>query len=146
MTRLQCIASVGVAVAGLAFTAPILFGQGAVPSPAIEIPANATALEGIPNVRVDVAEARTTRRVLGPADAAKDRLLISVVDGQFYWTTRDNRRLRLNSFGDYTYLSSEPGKYIRLTRVNDKLSYVEHVDLGSESITWWGELKIVIGK
>lgn len=27
------------------------------------------------------------------------------------------------------YLSSEPGKYIKLTRVNDKLSYVEHVDL-----------------
>ena len=84
--------------------------------------------------------------MLDPAEAAKDRLLVSIVDGQFYWTTRENRRLRLNSSGDYTYLSSEPGNYIRMTRVNDRVSYVEHVDLGSESITWWGELTIRIGK
>ncbi len=123
----------------------ILFGQGATPR-AIEIPPNATALEGIPKVRVEIGEARTTRHVLDPTEAAKDRLRISVIDGQVYGTTREKRRLRLDASGDYTYLSSEPGKYIRLTRVNDTLSYVEHLDLGSQSITWWGELKIVIGK
>jgi hypothetical protein len=33
-----------------------------------------------------------------------------------------------------------------MTRLNDRVSYVEHVDLASGSVTWWGELRIVIGK
>ena len=54
--------------------------------------------------------------------------------------------LRLSSSGVFTYLSSEPGQYIRLTRLNDKISYIEHVDLGLGSVTWWGELRIAVGK
>jgi hypothetical protein len=42
--------------------------------------------------------------------------------------------------------SSEPGQYIRFTRLNDKISYVKHVDLTSGSVTWFGELRIVVGK
>jgi len=142
----RTVHSVGIVALALGLTAAISSGQDARRPQAIEIPADATALEGVPTVRIDTADARTTRHVLDPAEAAKDRLLVSIVDGQFYWTTRENRRLRLNSSGDYTYLSSEPGNYIRMTRVNDRVSYVEHVDLGSESITWWGELTIRIGK
>ena len=111
----------------------------------VQIPADATSLEGIPTVRVDSAEGTTTRRVLDNAEASKARLTVSVVDGQFFWTTRDNRLLRLNSSGEFTYLSSEPGQYIRFTRLNDKISYVEHVDLASGSVTWFGELRIVVG-
>lgn len=138
--------SLSMTIACVGLAAAVTLGQEATRPQPIEIPADAVALEGLPSVRINIAEAGTTRRVLGPDQAASERLLIRVVDDQFYWTTRENLRLRLDSSGDYTYLSSEPGKYIRLTRVNDKLSYVEHVDLGSESITWWGELKIVIGK
>ena len=112
----------------------------------VEIPAGATSLEGIPTERIDSAEGNTTRRVLDAAEAARDRLTVKVIDGQFYWTTRGNRPLRLNLSREFTYLSSEPGQYIRLTRLNDKISYVEHVDLTSGSVTWFGELRIVIGK
>ena len=112
----------------------------------VEIPAGATSLEGIPTVRIDSAEGKTTRRVLDAAEADKVRLTIRVVDGQFYWTSRGNRLLHLNSSSEFTYLSSEPGQYIRLTRLNDKISYVEHVDLTSGSVTWFGELRIVLGK
>jgi hypothetical protein len=103
-------------------------------------------LEGIPTVRIDSAEGSTTRQVLDAAEAAKARLTVRVVDGRFHWTTRDNRLLRLNSSGEFTYLSSEPGQYIRFTRLRDKISYVEHVDLTSGSVTWFGELRIVVGK
>ena len=146
MTRLQRIVTIGVAAACLAWSGPILSGQGATSSATVEIPPNATALEGIPNVRIDVAEAGTTRRVLDRAEAAREHLRVSVVDGEYYWTTRENRRLRVDMSGAFTYLSSDPGKYIRVTRTNDKLSYVEHVDFGSRSVTWWGELEIVIAK
>ena len=60
--------------------------------------------------------------------------------------TRGNRLLSLNSFGEFTYLSSQPGQYIRFARLNDKISYVEHVDSTSGSVTWFGELRIVVGK
>lgn len=124
----------------------------------IEIPLGATTLEGIPSVRIDSAEGRTTRQVLTAATAKKDRLLISVVDGKFFWTSRDNRPLQLTSSGEFTYFASEAGSYIRLTRINDKISYVEHLDTALMSpaqrpsvlpfgtVTWWGELKIVVGK
>jgi hypothetical protein len=72
--------------------------------------------------------------------------MIRIVDGQYYWASRDNRPLRLQSSGEFTYLSSEPGQYIRFTRMNDRISYVEHVDLAHGSVTWWGELRIVVGK
>jgi len=132
------IVSVGLAVSGASGQEP--------PQPqAVQIPATATALEGLPAVRVDSAEGVTTRRVLGEAEAAKSRLRVSVIDGQYYWTSRENRLLRLNASGAFTYLSSEPGQYIRFTRLHDRIAYVEHVDLGFGSVTWWGELRIVPG-
>jgi hypothetical protein len=112
----------------------------------VEIPADAASLEGIPTVRIDSAEGRATRRRLDAAEAANARLRVKVVDGHFYWTTRGNRLLSLNESGAFTYLSAEPGQYIRLTRLNDKISYVEHVDQTSGSVTWFGELKVVVGK
>lgn len=137
------VGSIGLMVACLGV---ISYGQEATQTQQVEIPANATALEGVPAVRLDATETDATRRVLGAAEAVKDRLTVSVVDGKLYWKNRGNRALRLDTSGAFTYLSSEPGTYIRLTRVNDTIEYVEHVDLGDHSVTWWGELRIVIGK
>jgi hypothetical protein len=70
-------------------------------------------------------------------------LTIRVVDGQFYWTSRENRPLRLSQSGEFTYLASDPGRYIRFTRLDDQIGYVEHLDAAWGSVTWWGELRIV---
>jgi hypothetical protein len=123
----------------------LAFGVAAQEPPAprpVEIPTTATVLEGTPTVRIDSVEGATTRHLLDKAEAVKSRLRVSVIDGQYYWTSRENRLLRLNASGAFTYLSSEPGQYIRLTRVNDRISYVEHVDMALGSVTWWGELRI----
>ena len=135
VVALMCL---GVAASGLP-------DQEATQPQKIEIPANAT-LEGIPAVRIDSFEGGTARRVLGPVQAASEHLTISVVNGQFYWTSRGNRPLQLNRADEFTYLSSEPGRYVRFTRLGDTISYVEHVDMGLGSVTWWGELRIVAGK
>lgn len=90
-------------------------------------------------------EGKTTRQALDASEAARDRLMISHVDGCYYWTSRENRPLRLESVDGFTYFTSEPGKYIRITRLKDRISYVEHVDLASGHVTWWGELRIVLG-
>jgi hypothetical protein len=110
-------------------------------------PPNATALEGTPDIRIETTSDAATRRQLDSTDAAANRLRIQVKDGAFYWSSRDNSRLALTTAGDFTYLSSTtPGRYVRIRRVNDRLTYVEHVDTTFGSVSYWGELRVVIGK
>ena len=117
------------------------------PTGRVALPREATALEGLPQIRIDTAPDSATRRELDPAEAARSRLTIRIADGQFYWSSRGNRPLAQSTSGEFTYLSSaEPGKYVRIRRVNDKLTYVEHVDTEFGSVTYWGELRVVLGK
>jgi hypothetical protein len=136
----------GVALFTLACALMVGTGGARVASQSV-VPPDATALEGTPQVRVDTTPDAATRRQLGSADAEANRLRIQVKDGAFYWSSRDNSRLALTTAGEFTYLSSTiPGRYVRIRRVNDRLTYVEHVDTAFGSITYWGELKVVLGK
>ena len=120
--------------------------QGTSESQRVQLPAGAATLEGVPTVRIDTSQAGATRKVLAPGEAKQQRLTISKAGSQYYWASRENKLLQLNSSGPYTYLSAEPGSYIRFTRINDRIDYVEHVDSPLGSVTWWGELRIVVGK
>jgi hypothetical protein len=98
-------------------------------------------------LRVETTADTTTRRQLDGAEAAASRLRVEIKDGSFYWSSRDDRRLALTGSGDFTYLSSTaPGQYLRIRRLNDRLTYVEHIETPLGSVTYWGELRIVIGK
>jgi hypothetical protein len=110
------------------------------------IPPNASALEGVPAVRLDAKKDGALRRALDSDEAAKQALKIRVVDGKYFWATRENVPLTLTTAGEFTYLTAEPGQYIRLRKVNNKIEYVEHVDKEWESVTWWGEMRIVLKK
>lgn len=113
----------------------------------IVFPPNATALEGLPTLRVETTPEATTRRQLDSRQAAASRLSIQIKDGNFYWSSRDDRRLTLTASGEFTYLSStDPGRYVRIRRLNDRLTYVEHLDTTFGSVTYWGELRIVVGQ
>jgi hypothetical protein len=114
--------------------------------PALVFPPGTTALEGTPTLRVDTTRDSTTRRQLDAAEAAGSRLRIQIRDGAFIWSSRDDRRLTASASGAFTYLSSnEPGRYVRIQRLNDRLTYIEHVDTELGSVTYWGELRIVGG-
>lgn len=135
-----------VAALGLVMTSAAVRGQ--VPddqSPAI--PQGASKLEGLPAVRLDATKDDAKRRPLNRAEATKEKLTISIVNGQYYWTSRENRPLTLRSSGEFTCLSSaDPGLYVRFRKVNDRIAYVEHVDSALGSVTYWGELRIVLGR
>jgi hypothetical protein len=104
-------------------------------------------LEGLPKFRVDLTPEAAKRRELDVNEAQANPLRVRVKDGQFYWESRGNRLLKLDSSGPYTYLSSGPGNYIRLTKLNDHFAYVEHVELKDfGSVTWWGELRVILGQ
>jgi hypothetical protein len=84
---------------------------------------------------------------LGAAEIAAHRLEITIENGRYFWASRNNEPLTIGSAGEFTYLSSsEPGKYIRFTRLNRTLTYVEHVDMAFGSVTYVGELRIVMGR
>ena len=94
---------------------------------ATPIPVNATALEGLPQVRIETTQDGATRRELTGPEAAQSRLVIKIVDGDFYWTGREGRPLSVTTSGDFTYLSSrEPGRYVRFRQLNDLTSKIEH--------------------
>ncbi len=110
------------------------------------IPPTATALAGVPRVKIENSEEGTTRTLLDPAQAAANRLAVRVSQNRLYWSSRDDRSLSLTSSNGAFYLSpTDPGSYIRFWRVNDRLTYMEHIDLGPRSVTYWGELKVVLG-
>jgi hypothetical protein len=111
-----------------------------------EIPKGATTLEGVPSVRVDLSAESSTRRVLGKDEAARNKLNIKVKNGQFFWASHENEPLSLQRSGEFTFLSSTPGNYISMRRVNDKITYVAHLDDKGRYITYFGELRIVLGK
>jgi len=133
------------AVVVLTLLTPAL-AQNAGPPQRVTIPQIAI-LEGVPTVRVDSNADATTRHVLSLKEGAKDPLTIRVRDGQYYWTSHGDRPLKVSESGAYTYLTMGPGTYIRLTNVNGRLTYVEHVDMEERgSVTWWGELRIAVGR
>lgn len=112
------------------------------------VPAQPGALQGRPTVRVDTTEEGATRHVLDDREAEASLLTIKVdEDGRLFWGD-DGRPLVVTPSGEFTYLSSatEPGRYVRVRRLNDRFSYVEHVDKGSRSVTYWGELRLILGK
>ena len=122
-------------------------GQAQTSGEPLLIPPNASALEGVPAVRLDATKESATRRTLDSAEASKQSLRIRIVNGQYFWASRENRSLTLSSSGEFTYLSStEPGQYVRFRRINDRIAYVEHVDSAFGSVTYWGELRIVLGR
>lgn len=133
---IACLASGLTAAAGYAFAAQ-----------RTAIPPNATALEGHPTVRVEATKEHVARHELVPAEITQNALRIRIADGQYFWASRGDLPLAIRSTGDFTYLSSaEPGKYIRITRLNDRLSYVEHIEMPLGSVTYWGELRVVLGR
>jgi hypothetical protein len=131
---------------GLGLLAGVAVSQTHAPDAEAQIPPNATALEGIPQIRVDVTQGGVTRRQLGAAEAAKDRLTIKIIDGRLY-RAGEERPLVVTSSKDFVYLSSvEPGNYVRVRKLDDRYSYIEHMDMPFGSVTFWGELRIVIEK
>ena len=111
------------------------------------IPKDATVLEGVPTVRLDVTDHGTKRQELDRKHAAAEALKIEIVDGRYYWASREKQPLTVTTSGEFTYLTStEPGKYVRFKKLNDRISYVEHVDMEFGSVTYWGQLRIIVGK
>jgi hypothetical protein len=112
-----------------------------------QVPAAAVSLEGLPASRVETTADGTTRQQLTGAEAIRRQLRIRIDRGRYYWTSHRDEPLTLTAAGEFTYLmSNEPGHYVRFRRLTDRVTYVEHLETPLGSVTYWGELKITLGK
>ena len=146
MTR-NDVARVVALLAAPVLAATVVLSQAPGRSSDVTIPATAQALEGLPQIRIDATKDQVVRRELDATEAAKSRLTIKILDGRFYWGDSTGSPLTMTKSGSFTYLTStEPGRYIRIQRLNDTLTYVEHVDMAFSSVTYWGELRVVLGQ
>ncbi len=101
---------------------------------------------GIPTVVVTSHESSTEKKTLNPREATKNRLLVAIVNGKFFWTSRNNQPLQLHhgSGSDFTYLYYAPGgAYIKFTTWGNKIIYMEHANILLSTKTYWGEMKII---
>jgi hypothetical protein len=143
MRRQKSLAAFGSAIVIASVSAAL--GQTA-PGEA-RIPSDAVALEGTPVVRVDATRDHVTRQPLAEPEMTRNRLRIRVENGRYFWASRGDVPLTLTSSGEFMYLeSSEPGQYVRVRWINDRISYVEHLDMAHGTVTYWGELRIVLRK
>lgn len=146
MTR-DAVARIVTLCAAPVLAASVALAQAHGRSTDVPVPVNAQALEGLPQIRIDATRDKVVRRELDRAEAAKSRLTIQIANGRFYWGDRTGVPLTVTKSGSFTYLSStEPGRYIRIQEINDTLSYIEHVDMAFGSVTYWGELRVVLEK
>jgi hypothetical protein len=145
MTR-DAVARIAALLAAQVLAASVVFTQAPERSTDLTVPVNAQALEGLPQVRIDATKDKVVRRELNRTEAAKSRLTITIQNGRFFWGERTGVPLTVTKSGSFTYLSStEPGRYIRIQEINDTLRYIEHVDMPFGSVTYWGELRVVLG-
>ena len=139
-------AVVTAALACLSLGAGVAAGQNAGTELALQLPPDASSLEGEPTVRVEANSTAVNRRRLNPREAEANRLKIRFDAERASWTGRDGEALTVANAGEFTYrTTSQPGRYIRIRRLNDRWSYVEHLDAPGGSVTYWGELRIVLG-
>jgi hypothetical protein len=112
----------------------------------VKVPPTVTALEGRPLVVTRSEAGETERTVLAPEQAKEQRLLVTVVDGRFYWASRQNRPLTMTTSGAFTLLDSGVGSYVKFTSVDGRILYIEHVNVGMNTLTYWGVLEVVTGR
>jgi hypothetical protein len=147
--RALCIVAALASVAALAVGQTNTSGHANTNGQTVVIPNNARALEGIPTVRLDETSKGVKKQKLDQRQAIDHALKIRIVDGRYYWASRNDRPLTVNAEGEFIYLmSAEPGQYIRLRKVDDKISYVEHINMDRDlqCITYSGYLRVVVGK
>jgi hypothetical protein len=67
------------------------------------------------------------------------RLLITKKGKQYVWASRDNKELIFSQNGAfYDFVEPNGRGYIRVSIVDGKCLYMEHLTLGFKNITYWG--------
>jgi hypothetical protein len=110
-----------------------------------------TVLSGVPSIKISEGGTDRTPQNVTHEDAVNLGCVISEIDGEYYWASRENRPLvRLVSGAFVTYLAADGSGYVRtispglkaaassMSQTEATFDYVEHLLVGLRSVTYYG--------
>ena len=105
-------------------------------------------LNGVPTVRVIASAEKTKKEELNESQQNEFRVLVTKLDNDYIWATRNGKRLMKARSGAYVYFLNPGGSgYIKIETLEHRMdpnvpyTYLEHFSLGLTTTTYWGTLK-----
>lgn len=104
------------------------------------VSAKTLALSGIPDIQTKSTMDETIRIEVDSVKKKGLRVVIVKEGDQYYWETRDRRKLTRTTQGNMIlFLDPTGGGYIKVAPTPDgKAIYMEHLSQGLETFTYWG--------
>lgn len=95
---------------------------------------------GVPSIRVTSTMEDDEREDMTGSAADDNFIQVDERDGQYYWTSRDDRPLELTRSGVYwCFVNVASGSYLKVEVFDGKMRYMEHVHRFLGTITYFGE-------
>jgi hypothetical protein len=105
--------------------------------------------DGVPTVKVESGERKTTRFVLSKKERMESRVTIVRREGRYYWASRENKELMRVVSGAFQYFISREGTgYVKvldshllptsMRPAGPRFQYMEHLPIMLGTITYWG--------
>ena len=92
---------------------------------------------GIPVNKVESNQNQTKRYELNENQMKEYQVIISEIDGRFYWESRNQMELIRTTSGIFiNYVSPTGSGYIKVSTLDN--TYIEQINLGLGTITYWG--------
>ena len=110
-----------------------------------------TVFAGIPSIKISEGGVERLVEKLERSIAVNVTVVVSEINGRYYWASRDNKELRLSEGGAFnTFTAVDGSGYVRLLNPQMKsaaaleypsakaFDYVEHLLIGLNSVTYYG--------
>jgi hypothetical protein len=110
-------------------------------------------IHGVPSVKISEGGIDRAVENIQPSKAVSLACVIQEIDGKYYWASRGNKPLvQVTSGAFITYLAVDGAGFIRtidpssrtaaalLSDTESTFEYVEHLNLGLRSVTYYGKM------
>ena len=99
-----------------------------------------------PTAKYQVSSEEASKIRLSKSESEKNTVWIVKKSGEYYWKSRENRKLNHVSGGLYHYfIDPQGGGYVKVEQGFDgKVEFLEHVGVGMTTFTYFGKAKSFI--
>lgn len=96
-------------------------------------------LSGAPDIQTKSTVEESVRIEMDSVKKMNHRVIIIKDGDEFYWESREKRKLIRSIQGPFTlFIDPTGGGYIKVTLSEGKMIYMEHLSQGLNTFTYWG--------
>ncbi|MCG3116210.1 MAG: hypothetical protein LLH30_11065 [Candidatus Manganitrophus sp. SA1] len=96
-------------------------------------------LSGAPDIQTKSTVEESVRIEMDSVKKRNHRVIIIKDGDEFYWESREKRKLIRSIQGPFTlFIDPTGGGYIKVTPSEGKMIYMEHLSQGLNTFTYWG--------